>query len=60
MAHEPKKVAGLSQPLTAAPMPEYAYQPYTPSFRQGTNDQSEKKDSADQKIDLSGVVLNLS
>lgn len=59
MTHEPKKASALSQPLTAAPMPEYAYQVYVPSFRQITDQQGEKKE-ADRKIDLSGTVLNLS
>lgn len=59
MAHEPKKAAALSQPLTAAPMPEYAYQPYIPS-RERVEDEKEKKETAERKLDLSGVVLNLS
>ncbi|TPM33877.1 hypothetical protein FJ955_03845 [Mesorhizobium sp. B2-2-2] len=59
MAHEPKKAAGLSQPLTAAPMPEYVYQPYQPS-RERIEDEKERRETADRKLDLSGVVLNLS
>ncbi|MBN9078496.1 MAG: hypothetical protein J0H84_19995 [Rhizobiales bacterium] len=48
----------LSQPLVAAPMPEYEFQradeTERPAFEQKSDDQHERK------LDLSGVVFNFS
>jgi hypothetical protein len=60
MAHDKKSQhVELSQPLTAAPMPEYTFQRYTTSSERFEDDDSKKETEA-RKLDLSGVVLNLS
>ena len=51
-----KKAEKLSQPLVAAPMPEYEFQRQN-DYEHWTYDQK-PDDRDDRKLDLSGVVFN--